>query len=52
MTAMNDTEIPGTVSVKYKHTTNRSYIKCQGLDANGPKEFSNIAKLIKLQRSE
>ena len=48
MSAMNNIETPGTATVKYKHTANRSNIKYQGWDANGLKEFSDIAKLIKL----
>ena len=35
MSAMNNTETPGTVTVKYKHTANRSNIKYQGWDAAG-----------------
>ena len=52
MSAMNNTETPGTATVKYKHTTNRSNIKYQGWDADGLKEFSNIASLIKSQRDQ
>ena len=52
MSAMNNTEIPDAATVKYKHTTNRSNIKYQGWYADGLKEFSEIAKLIKSQRSQ
>ena len=52
MSAMNNTETPGTATVKYKHTTNRSSIKYQGWDVDGLKEFSGIVKLIKEQCSE
>ena len=47
MSAMNNTETPGIATVKFKHTANRSNIKHQGWDANGLKEFLDIAKLIK-----
>ena len=49
---MNNTETPGTATVKYKHSANRSNIKYQGWDTDGLKEFSNIASLIKLQRNQ
>ena len=52
MSAMNNTETPGTATVKSKHTANRSNIKYCGWDANELKEFSEIAKLIKSQRSQ
>ena len=52
MSAMNNTETPGTATVKHKQIANRSNIKYQGWDANGLKKFSDIAKLIKSQRSE
>ena len=35
MTAMNNTETPGTATIKYKHTANRSNIKYQGQDTAG-----------------
>ena len=49
---MNNAETPGTVTIKYKHTANRSNIKYRGWGADGLKEFSEIAKLLKDQRSE
>ena len=49
---MNNTETPGTATIKYKHITNRSNIKYQGWDANGLKEFTAITKLIKSQPCE
>ena len=49
MSAMNNTETPGTATVKYKHTVNRSNIKYQGQVSDGLKVFSEIAKLIKEQ---
>ena len=52
MSAMNNTEIPGTPTVKYKHTANMSNIKFQCWDADGLKEFTCIAKLIKSYFSE
>ena len=52
MSVRNNTETPGIATVQYKHTANRSNIKYQGLDADGLKDFSNIASLIKSQRSE
>ena len=52
MSAMNNIETPGIATVKYKHTANRSNIKYQGWDADGLKEFSQIASLIKLQRNQ
>ena len=52
MSAMNNTETPGTATVKYKHTEHRSNIKYRGWDADGLKEFSVIATLIKSQRSQ
>ena len=52
MSAMNNTETPGTETVIYKHNANRSNIKYQGWDTNGLKEFSDIANLIKSQCSE
>ena len=52
MSAMNNTETPGTATVKYNHTANRSNIKYRGCDANEIKEFSDIAKLIKSQRCQ
>ena len=52
MSAVNNTETPGTATVKYKHIASRSNIKYQDWDANGLKEFSEIATLIKLQHSQ
>ena len=52
MSVINNTETPGILTVQHKHTTNRSNIKYQGWDAGGLKEFSNVASLIKSQRSE
>ena len=50
--SLNNTETPGTATVKYKDTANRSNIKYQGWDADGSREFTDIASLIKFQRSE
>ena len=52
MSTMNNTETPGTATIKYKHTANTSNIKYQGWDVDGLKQFSNIASLIKIQCSE
>ena len=52
MSAMNNTETPGIATVKNKHTANRSNIKYQGWDAEGLKEFSDIASKIKSQRNQ
>ena len=52
MSVMNNTETPDIATVKYKHTAYRSNIKYQGWDSDGFEKFSDIAKLIKSQRSE
>ena len=52
MSAMNNAETPGVATIKNKHTANRSNIKYQGWDADGLKEFSDIASKIKSQRNQ
>ena len=52
MSAINNTETPGIATVKYKYTASRSNTKYQGWYADGLREFTAIAKLIKFQRNQ
>ena len=42
MSAINNIEIPGIATIKYKHTANMSNIKYQVRDEDGIKEFSKL----------